>query len=96
VRRSCTLSRQQASSVLQVYLNQVEAGGKTAFGKLNLVVEPKRGQGLLFFPASADGEFDERVEHEGCKAEDEKWIVRIWRHQNRVRPPCGLPDTYQL
>jgi hypothetical protein len=40
------------------------------------------------------GEFDERVEHEGCKAEDEKWIARIWRHEKRVPPPYGLPDDY--
>ena len=53
-----------------------------------------RGQGLLFFPADAAGEFDERVEHEGAKAIDEKWIARIWKHQYRVPPPCGLPDAY--
>jgi len=58
-------------------------------------VSPKKGQGLLFFPATATGEFDERVEHEGCEAMDEKWIVRIWRHADRVSPPFGLPDNYQ-
>ena len=43
------------------------AGGTTTFGKLGLTVNPRRGQGLLFFPASKTGEFDERVEHQGGK-----------------------------
>lgn len=74
----------------------MEKGGKTAFGRLGpLTVDPKRGQALLFFPATADGEFDERVEHEGCRAEDEKWIARIWRHADRVPPPYGLVDGYK-
>jgi len=86
----------QTLATLLVYLNEVEKGGKTAFGRLGpLEVDPQKGQGLLFFPASADGEFDERVEHEGCRAEDEKWIARIWRHERRVEPPFGLKDGYK-
>lgn len=46
-------------------------------------------------PHSA-GEFDERVEHEGCLAKDEKWIARIWRHTSRVPPPFGLRDDYKV
>ena len=49
---------------------------------------------MLFFPATADGEFDERVEHEGEEALAEKWIVRIWRHEDRVPLPFGLPDNW--
>lgn len=43
-----------------------------------LSIRPKRGDALLFFPADANGIFDERTEHEGCPAVDEKWIARIW------------------
>ena len=57
-------------------------------------MNPKKGQGLLFFPATADGEFDERVEHEGEEALAEKWIVRIWRHEDRVPLPFGLPYNW--
>jgi 2OG-Fe(II) oxygenase superfamily len=59
----------------------------------NLTIQPKLGDALLFFPADAAGRFDERTEHEGCPAVDEKWIARIWRHSNRVPPPFGLSDT---
>ena len=92
----------QTLATLIVYLNDVEKGGLTRFGKLapnaesqalgekSLVVQPKRGDALLFFPADSAGRFDERTEHEGCPAIDEKWIARIWRHKSRVPPPFGL------
>jgi hypothetical protein len=38
-----------------VYLNDVPKGGKTGFGRLGLEVNPQKGQGLLFFPADAQG-----------------------------------------
>lgn len=93
----------QTLSTLLVYLNDVGQGGTTRFGKLpasdyerqvkggrNLEIIPKKGDALLFFPADKDGLFDERTEHEGCPAVDEKWIARIWRHTDRVPPPFGL------
>ena len=93
----------QTLATLIVYLNDVEKGGKTRFGKLtgirptkeepNLVISPKCGDALLFFPADGNGRFDERTEHEGCPAIDEKWIARIWRHARRVQPPFGLTDN---
>lgn len=58
-----------------------------------LTVKPKRGDALLFFPSDQFGEFDERVEHEGCEAMDEKWIARIWRHIDRVPPPYGMSNN---
>ena len=94
----------QTLATLLVYLNDVEKGGLTRFGKLppalgieedgedHLTVRPKKGDALLFFPADADGKFDERTEHEGCPAVDEKWIARIWRHKLRVPPPFGLGE----
>lgn len=95
----------QTLSTLLVYLNDVDNGGTTRFGKLpaadykrqvkgarNLEIIPKKGDAILFFPADADGNFDERTEHEGCPAVDEKWIARIWRHTARVPPPFGLSD----
>mmetsp|Transcript_17630 Transcript_17630/g.25458 ORF Transcript_17630/g.25458 Transcript_17630/m.25458 type:complete len:142 (+) Transcript_17630:224-649(+) len=95
----------QTLATLLVYLNDVENGGLTRFGKLsaipgvsdpdeaNLTVRPKKGDALLFFPADSYGQFDERTEHEGCPAVDEKWIARIWRHKSRVPPPFGLTET---
>ena len=78
----------QTLATLILYLNDVEKGGRTRFGKLSssartggvdnnrsedrddphLLVSPKRGDALLFFPADKYGKFDERLEHEGCPA----------------------------
>ena len=98
----------QTLATLLVYLNDVGQGGLTRFGKLptakssphtqvekseeKLSIRPKRGDALLFFPADANGNFDDRTEHEGCPAVDEKYIARIWRHQNRVPPPFGMNE----
>ena len=96
----------QTLATLLVYLNDVPSGGNTRFGKLpavttvegdpndsKLTIKPKKGDALLFFPADANGVFDDRTEHEGCAAVDEKWIARIWRHEQRVPPPFGLSDN---
>ena len=104
----------QTLATLLVYLNDVEKGGLTRFGKLKagaaiqynnkenpvddisderLVIQPKRGDALLFFPADCRGQFDPRTEHEGMPAIDEKWIARIWRHQRRVPSPFGLSEA---
>ncbi len=95
----------QTLSTLLVYLNDVDDGGTTRFGRLpqvddqrqvkgdkNLNIIPKKGDALLFFPADKNGIFDERTEHEGCPAVDQKWVARIWRHADRVPPPFGLSD----
>lgn len=100
----------QTLATLLVYLNDVEKGGLTRFGKLNksiaigntivdgnddekLVIQPKQGDALLFFPADYSGKFDARTEHEGMAAISEKWIARIWRHKSRVPSPFGLSES---
>mmetsp|Transcript_13864 Transcript_13864/g.20680 ORF Transcript_13864/g.20680 Transcript_13864/m.20680 type:complete len:387 (+) Transcript_13864:53-1213(+) len=97
----------QTLATLLLYLNNVDEGGQTRFGLLPpqngersnndnniaLTVQPKAGDAVLFFPADKDGNFDERLEHEGCAALDTKWIARIWRHYERVPPPFGLTNS---
>jgi hypothetical protein len=94
----------QTLATLIVYLNDVEKGGLTRFGKLPaltdsnkigkkyLTLRPNMRDAILFSPADAMGGFDEKTEHEGCPAVDEKWIARIWRHKSRVPPPYGLSE----
>ena len=68
---------QRVATVL-CYLNDVARGGATAFPKLGLEVQPKRGRCLLFFPGHLDGRMDERVLHSATPAIDEKWVVQQW------------------
>jgi len=82
----------QTLATLLVYLTDAEAGrgGRTIFGSLGLEVTPRKGDACLFFPASADGEFDGRLEHEGEPPEGtQKYIARIWKHKERVPFPYG-------
>jgi len=84
----------QTLATLLLYCNDPETGetgGQTRFGKLDISVAPKCGDALLFFPASADGAFDDRVEHEGVAPTiSTKVIARIWRHAYDVAPPMGM------
>jgi hypothetical protein len=75
-----------------VYLNDVASGGETAFTRLHspasspaspLVVRPQRGKALLFFPASASGRVDVRLEHEARPPCDGavKWVAQVWVRQ---------------
>ena len=78
-------------ATLLVYLNDVEDGGCTRFNKLGITVAPKKGDACLFFPADADGKFDERMEHEGEAPRAEKWIGRIWVHARPIIGETGCP-----
>ena len=79
-----------------LYLNDVQHGGATFFDKLNIAVQPKQGDALIFYPADPITlRPDDRTTHESTPAVDDKWIVQIWQRQRRVPPPLGLP-TGQL
>jgi prolyl 4-hydroxylase len=63
--------RPQGPRVLTVfmYLNDVEEGGGTHFGRLGLTVMPKRGK-VLIWPSVLDDdpeEWDERTHHEALE-----------------------------
>lgn len=80
----------QRLATLIIYVNDVALGGGTYFDYLNYRVQPKAGKALLFFPAFADGALDYRMSHCGEEAVDDKYIIQIWRRQQRVPPPLGL------
>eukprot|EP00435_Cladocopium_sp_Y103_P060091 s330_g21.t2 len=71
----------QRHATLLVYLNDVDRGGATRFPDLNLEIQPRCGQGLLFFPAFRDGHPDERTMHSAEPALDEKWVAQVWLGQ---------------
>jgi prolyl 4-hydroxylase len=64
------------------YLNDVEEGGKTMFTKLGLEIKPVKGLAVVHFPMSLELVEDERTEHQGNAAVDEKWILTtwVWKH----------------
>ena len=69
----------QRIATLLVYLNTVKNGGGTIFKHLKdangepLTVKPVQGSALLFFPAFANGQPDDRTLHKGQVAGDTKW-----------------------
>jgi len=95
----------QRLATLLVYLNDVEdaCGGGTAFRDLHLdgrplVIQPKEGSALLFFPAFRDGTPDDRTLHrsEAVTCDVEKWIAQMWTHKDAysaVLPP-GNSNTF--
>ncbi|WP_299592353.1 2OG-Fe(II) oxygenase [uncultured Microbulbifer sp.] len=69
----------QRVGTLIMYLNDVEAGGSTVFPKVSLDVLPKKGCGLFFSYANADGELDRLTLHGGSPViSGEKWIATKW------------------
>jgi len=90
----------QRVCTLLVYLNDVPAGGRTAFRDLRfggtdasgrplrLSVAPKKGRAILFCPAAADGAPDERTLHAGepTGSGEDKWIAQLWLHESAYTP----------
>ena len=86
----------QRIATLIVYLNDVSMGGATVFKSLNnLQVTPTKGKALIFFPSFADGTPDDRTEHAGQVAFDEKWIAQIWMHESNYQPNVPAGTSHQ-
>lgn len=92
----------QRVATLLVYLTSVpdKKGGGTIFRDLRqpgsdttneLVMQPKQGSALLFFPAFADGTPDDRTLHQSqvLDWDKSKWIVQMWVHQRQYN--AALP-----
>lgn len=66
-----------------MYLNDVEEGGGTHFGRLNLTVMPKKGRAVIW-PSVLDEdpvEWDERTHHEALVVESGiKYGANAWIH----------------
>lgn len=74
---------QRVATVL-LYLNDVEAGGHTAFPEASLSVAPVKGSALLFRYLDASNRPDPRSLHAGLPVErGEKWVAAWWVRQGR-------------
>ena len=68
----------QRTVTVLVYLNDVVQGGQTSFPNLNLLVQPRQGMALVFFPATVDGFLDPMALHAALPAVDTKYVSQIW------------------
>ena len=91
-RRFASNGGQRIVTVL-VYLNDVPRGGATSFPNLNLVVQPRRGMALIFFPSTLDGLLDKMALHAALPAVDVKYVSQVWIRQSKYegQPSKRLP-----
>jgi prolyl 4-hydroxylase len=76
----------QRTHTVFVYLNDVAAGGETAFPELDITIKPQRGRAVLFTNITQDGQPDPRTLHAGCPViEGEKWLATLWLRERPVR-----------
>lgn len=62
-----------------VYLNDVEAGGDTAFPVLGMSVQPERGKAVKFLNCHEDGTPNPDTLHAGMPVvRGEKWLATLW------------------
>jgi len=74
----------QRVATLIVYLNDVEAGGETAFTETAMSFTPRKGQALYFRYFNNIGQLDPMSQHSGQPVvAGEKWIVTKWMRRYR-------------
>ena len=73
---------QRIATVL-MYLNNVSKGGATYFNELDLRVQPKQGDCIIFVPAKLDGTIEHKLLHTAEDASDIKWVSQIWVRNKR-------------
>ena len=70
----------------QVYLNEPEEGGETAFPRLNISVRPTAYSALVFNNVLDNGEPDERSLHEGiAPVKGVKYAINGWVRSKNLR-----------
>ena len=80
--RYCERGGQRLVTAL-AYLNDVEAGGATAFPRLGLELRPQTGRVLIFHNCHpGTTRCDPRTEHQGKPPlRGEKWAFNLWFHE---------------
>lgn len=87
------------STTVLCYLNDAARGGETEFPKLNLKVQPRRGDAIVFFPTFADGTIDYDTLHAALPMPDQdsiKWVSQTWlRHDDHVEGAPSETEFYE-
>jgi prolyl 4-hydroxylase len=77
--KECARFGGQRVATVVMYLNTPEAGGETVFPYANYAVQPKKGDAVLFYNLTPDGEVDPHSLHGGSPVKaGEKWIMTKW------------------
>lgn len=87
----CSLSGDRMATFM-LYLNDVEAGGNTAFYNNDVAIIPKAGTGVFWYNLKRNGEYDRRMDHGGCPVLlGSKWVAVKWMRENLnfLRRPCS-------
>jgi prolyl 4-hydroxylase len=65
-----------------VYLSDVADGGSTAFPKLNVAIQPVKGDAVFWYNLHLDGSGDPMTLHGGCPVlAGSKWVANKWIHE---------------
>ncbi|KAG0727500.1 Prolyl 4-hydroxylase subunit alpha-3 [Chionoecetes opilio] len=73
-------------------LNDVRAGGRTAFPEAGIALTPQKGAAVLWFNMKRNGNFNPRTLHGGCPVLlGQKWVANRWIRENAnfLRRPCS-------
>lgn len=69
-------------ATFMIYLNEVKAGGYTAFPRLGAAVAPSKGDAAFWYNLLPDGESDDNTLHGGCPVlQGSKWVANKWIHE---------------
>jgi len=60
------------------YLNSVHDGGGTRFEDIDLEIQPTKGTAVVHFPSDIQLRGDDRTQHQGMPAVDNKWLLTAW------------------
>ncbi|MEX0961629.1 MAG: 2OG-Fe(II) oxygenase [Simkaniaceae bacterium] len=76
---------QRVATVI-LYLNSTEVGGETIFPNVDIAVTPKKGDAVLFYNLSEEGQIDKNSLHGGAPVlKGEKWIATKWIREGEFR-----------
>lgn len=76
----------QRVATLILYLNTPQKGGETVFPKIDKKVKAEKGNAVLFYNCTPDGNVDPLTMHGGAPVvKGEKWIATKWFHAGPFR-----------
>lgn len=80
-------ARNNRIKTVLMYLNDAYEGGQTAFPRMNIVIEPKAGDAVVFDNITAEGSVQTLSLHAGLPVQrGQKWVATRWIRQHPFEP----------